>query len=177
MIQKIVSADDPVLRKKSKPVKKIDKRILKLVQDLKDTLVAQKDPPGVGLAACQIGKNVRVFAMKDGDRVRGIINPQILRKSDNRQSTTDNRKILEGCLSIIDYYGPLNRPQKLTLKYLNEKGEKKTKIFKGFPAQIVQHEIDHLNGVLFTDLLLKAREPLYKYNKDKEWEEVDFGNL
>ena len=82
MIQKIVSADNPVLRKKSKPVKKIDKRILKLIQDLKDTLVAQKDPPGVGLAACQIGKNVRVFAMKDGDRVKAIINPQILKKSD-----------------------------------------------------------------------------------------------
>ncbi len=79
MIQKILSADNPVLRKKSKPVNKVDKRILNLIRDLKNTLLAQKDPKGVGLAASQIGKDLRVFVMRYEDSVLAVINPEIVK--------------------------------------------------------------------------------------------------
>lgn len=81
---------------------------------------------------------------------------------------------MEGCLSIPHYYGPLTRKESITIEYLDEKGKKQKEKFEGFDAQIVQHEIDHLNGKLFVDKLLNQKKPLYKFNKEGEWEEVDF---
>lgn len=176
MIRKIVPANNPVLRKKSKPVKKIDKKTKNLIKDLKETLVSQKDPEGVGLAAPQIGKNVRIFVMRHKKDVLVVINPEII-KIGKIKKTPKQKKVLEGCLSILNYYGPLSRPQKITIKFLNEKGEKVKKEFTGFPAQIVQHEIDHLNGVLFVDKLLKEKKPLYRQLENGEWEKVDIENI
>ncbi len=82
------------------------------------------------------------------------------------------QEILEGCLSLPYYYGPLVRSPKITVRYLNEKGEKTTETFDGFNAQIILHEIDHLNGILFIDRLLEEKKPLYKVDGD-EWEEVE----
>lgn len=175
MIRKVVTADNPTLRKKSKAVKKVDKKILQLVKDLKDTILAQKDPEGVGLAAPQIGKNLRVFAMREGKKIKIVINPKIVKMSKEKKlNEKDKGDILEGCLSIPHYYGPLSRSQRVTLEYTTEKGKKATEEFKGFPAQVVQHEVDHLNGILFTDKLLTQKKPLYKYVGGDEWEEVDF---
>ncbi|HUC94654.1 MAG TPA: peptide deformylase [Candidatus Saccharimonadales bacterium] len=178
MIQKILPSSDPVLRLKSKPVVKVDKKILQLVQDLKDTLSVQKDPEGVGLAAPQIGKNLRVFVAnyKGFDRV--VINPVVLKIEKTPLSTKasqkqdSKREILEGCLSLPYYYGPLKRAPKIIVKYLNEKGEEITETFEGFNAQIIMHEIDHLEGILFVDHLLREKKPLYKVEGD-EWEEVE----
>jgi peptide deformylase len=176
MIQKILLSSDPVLRQKSKPVLKVDKKILKLIQDLKDTLSIQKDPEGVGLAAPQIGKNLRIFvaSYKGFDRV--VINPEILSieksKPHSAKTSRSKKEILEGCLSLPYYYGPLKRAPKITIKYLNEKGEALTETFEGFNAQIIMHEIDHLEGVLFVDHLLKEKKPLYKVDGD-EWEEIE----
>lgn len=177
MVQKIVQSGDPILRKKSKPVVKIDKKVLKLVQDLKDTLAIQKEPEGVGLAAPQIGKNLRVFAAnyKGFDRI--VINPEIIKiesgiKDEELGKKKSKKEILEGCLSLPYYYGPLKRAPKITVKYLNEKGENITETFEGFNAQIVLHEIDHLNGILFVDRLIEEKKPLYKVEGD-EWEEVE----
>lgn len=171
MIRKIVPVTDPVLRKKSKSVKKIDKKIKSLIDDLKDTLLSQKDPEGVGLAAPQIGKNIRLFAMKPKKDITIVINPKIVNIEDD-EGVKKDPKTLEGCLSLPRYYGPLIRPRKIAIKYLSEEGKKITKTFKGFPAQVVQHEIDHLDGILFVDHLLEKKQPLFEY-KNGGWHEVE----
>jgi len=79
---------------------------------------------------------------------------------------------MEGCLSLPHYYGPLKRSDHITLKYLSPEGKEVTEDFVGFTAQIVQHEIDHLNGILFVDRLLEVKKPLYKLEGDS-WEEVE----
>jgi len=175
MVKKILLSSDPVLRQKSKPVAKIDTKVLKLVQDLKDTLSVQKEPEGIGLAAPQIGKNLRIFVANYKDFERVVINPEIVKiekivaKSEKVKS---KKEILEGCLSLPYYYGPLKRAPKITIKYLDEKGKEVTETFEGFNAQIVMHEIDHLEGILFVDHLLKEKKPLYKVDGD-EWEEIE----
>lgn len=176
MIQKIIQSGNPILRKVSKPVHKIDKKILKLVQDLKDTLAVQKDPEGVGLAAPQIGINLRVFAVDFKTLKRIVINPEIVEKTQKlKNSKTPNKKseILEGCLSLPHYYGPLKREDYVKLKYLDENGKEIIEEFKDFNAQIILHEIDHLNGFLFVDRLLEQKKKLYKLDKGDEWEEVE----
>ncbi|MBU0572342.1 peptide deformylase [Patescibacteria group bacterium] len=176
MIKKVVQAGDSRLRKLSKPVEKIDRKILLLISDLKETLLAHKDPEGVGLAAPQIGKNLRVFVMRDGEEIKTVINPEIISttKAKTAKTKKDNKdEALEGCLSIPHYYGSLTRGGEITIKYLNEDGQKVVETFKDFPAQIVQHEIDHLEGHLFVDRLLKQKRPLYQIKGD-EVEEVDF---
>jgi peptide deformylase len=175
MVKKILLSSDPVLRQKSKPVLKIDTKILKLIQDLKDTLSVQKEPEGIGLAAPQIGKNLRIFVASYKEFNRVVINPEIV-KIDKSQvishKSKSRKEILEGCLSLPYYYGPLKRAGKITIKYLNEKGEEITETFEGFNAQIIMHEIDHLEGVLFVDHLLKEKKPLYKVDGD-ECEEIE----
>ncbi len=174
MIRQILDVRNPILRKKSKPVTSFDKRLKNLVKDLIDTLVAQKDPEGVGLAASQIGKNVSVFVMRPKDEIFVIINPQIISisKEKNMPKNKTRKKIMEGCLSLPHYYGPLTRAKKVTLRYYDENGKEIVRDFDGLAAQIVQHEMDHLNGVLFIDRLLQSKTPLYEY-VDGEWEKVD----
>lgn len=177
MIQKIVDVKDPGLREKSKKITKVDKKIRAIAQDLIDTLKVQKDPEGVGLAAPQIGKNLRMFAMVFGRGIRIILNPEIisLTKGSRKKGKRKRQKvILEGCLSLPNIYGPLKRPQHLVLKFMDLEGKTQEEAFEGFPAQIVQHEVDHLNGTLFIDQLLKDKSPLYKFNsKLDDWEEVE----
>lgn len=172
MILNILDAKQPSLRKKSKPVKKIDKKIKKLIQDMEETLRAQRDPEGVGLAAPQVGKNLRIFLMKPTDDIVVIINPKVISKKKLVTKTKKEPKILEGCLSLPHFYGPLIRDPEITIEYLDIKGNKLRKTFNDFEAQLIQHEIDHLNGVLFVDILLKEGKPLYEYN-DGEWERVE----
>lgn len=175
MIRKILLSSDPVLRQKSKPVSKIDKKVKDLIKDLKDTLAVQKDPEGVGLAAPQIGKNVRIFAAKYKNFERIVINPEIVKIEESKKEktkSTSKKEILEGCLSLPYYYGPLKRAPKITINYLDETGKKIMETFEGFHAQIIMHEIDHLEGILFIDHLLTEGKPLYKVDGD-EWEEVE----
>lgn len=175
MIRKIVQSGSPVLRTKSKAVNFVDKKIKDLVKDLKETLAVQKDPEGIGLAAPQIGRNLQVFVCKYKNFSRVVINPKILEIDDKRSDDCKKktkREILEGCLSLPNYYGPLKRSKKVKVEYLNEFGKKITEEFEDFNAQIILHEIDHLNGVLFIDHLLNEKRPLYKVEGD-EWEEVE----
>lgn len=186
MVQKVVQSGDPILRRICKPVGRIDKKIKTIITDLKDTLEVQIDPEGVGLAGPQIGKNIQIFAVKYKKFRRIVINPKIIEieplidsSKDNNTNNmdeidSDNKKeILEGCLSLPNYYGPLKREPKVKVKYLDENGKKVTEVFKGFNAQIVLHEIDHLNGVLFIDHLLKQNKKLFKLDDNDEWEEVE----
>ena len=178
MVRKIVKVKDPRLRKTSKKIQKVDKKIKALINDLSDTLINQKDPEGVGLAAPQIGKNLRLFVMKSKGKERVFINPKIVFSSDkstkkvNQTNTLSPKKIMEGCLSLPHFYGPLSRPKKVRLEFTNELGKKRVDTFEGFEAQIIQHEIDHLNGVLFIDRLLEQKKPLYEL-VNGEWEEVE----
>ena len=183
MIKKILRSGDPVLRKLSEPVVKIDNKVLSIIGDLKDTLQIQKDPEGVGLAAPQIGKNIRVFVTSFRGVKRVVINPEILQISEKTKKPNlgkplkkPNKKgggnLLEGCLSLPNYFGSIKRVSNLKLKYLNEKGEEVIEEFKDFYAQIVMHEIDHLNGILFLDRLLEQKSSLYKVD-GKNWEEIE----
>lgn len=171
MIRKIVGVRNQKLREPSKKVVKVDKRVLGLVRDLKDTLLIQKDPEGVGLAAPQIGKNLRLFAMRHEGKVKVVINPKIVEISKEKINAKES-EIMEGCLSLPHYYGPLERAKKITIKYQTTGGIKKTESFEGFPAQIVQHEIDHLDGKIFVDEIIRQKLSLYKQEGD-DWIEVE----
>lgn len=173
MVQKIVDVKNPKLREKSKPVTSFDKKLKTLIKDLEDTLMAQNDPEGVGLAAPQIGKNFRVFLFDYEKKRKVIINPEIIEIDPVEEKLPKkSRQILEGCLSLPHFYGPIKRSKRVLVKYQDEEGRDQSEEFKGFIAHIIQHEIDHLNGVLFLDRILEQEAPLYKFTKD-EWEEVD----
>jgi peptide deformylase len=174
MIKTILTATEPSLRQKSKPVKKVDKKILTLINDMMETLVAQEDPEGIGLAAPQIGKNLRIFLMKPKDEMKVIINPEVvsINKDKPKNKGKKGKKIMEGCLSLPHFYGPISRAKDLKIKYLNSEGKEVTESFIGLDAQIVLHEIDHLEGVLFVDRLIKQKKQLYEFI-DGEFEEVD----
>lgn len=174
MVRKILSAKEPSLRIPSKEVGRIDKKVIQIVGDLKETLATQKDPEGVGLAAPQIGKNLKIFVVSFDNTKLTVINPTV--ESVSSQLTDDSGKkdqIMEGCLSLPHFYGPLKRAKTVTIKYLTQEGEKKTQKFEGFLAQIIQHEMDHLNGVLFVDRLIEQKRSLFKL-VDEEWEEVEW---
>lgn len=172
----IVDAQNPILRAKAKPVSKIDKRVKRLIAEMKALLVAQKDPEGVGLAAPQVGKSLQIFVMhypKIGLDKKVVINPKIKGvKNKPKKQVSNDESVLEGCLSIPHYYGPLQRAKEVTIEYLGEDGKQKTETFKDFAAQIVLHEIDHLNGILFVDHIMKHGLPLYKIH-GQEIEEVE----
>lgn len=172
MKRKIVSVKNPGLREKSKKVNKIDKKITSLIKDLKDTILAQQDPQGVGLAAPQIGKNLRVFVMRYQDGLKVFVNPKVLSSRKSTKKEKNVKKIMEGCLSLPHYYGSLTRPFSVKVKYMNEQGKEITETFKGINAQIIQHEIDHLDGTLFIDRLLTSKKPLYEL-ADGDWQKVN----
>lgn len=173
MIMNLVDAKDPVLRNKAKKVKKIDKKVKKLIEDMKETLDAQSDPEGVGLAAPQVGKSLQIFIAKYDDLTKVVINPEIVKiKKLTKKEKEKKPKIMEGCLSLPHYYGPLIRSKSVTIKYMDENGKINQEKFEGFPAQIVLHEIDHLQGTLFVDRLLEQERPLYEFSEG-EWAEVE----
>ena len=172
MIRKIVKSGNKVLREVSKPVKKIDKKILTLITDLTDTLKIQKEPEGVGLAACQIGVNLKIFVMLAKGKIVAVVNPEIISLSEEKVNPKKANTIMEGCLSLPNYYTPLSRAKEVTLKYLTAENKTVTETFSGFEAQIVQHEMDHLNGLMFLDRLLEQKRKLFKLS-GSEWEEVE----
>jgi peptide deformylase len=172
MILDILDASEPSLRQKSKAVKKIDKKVKKLIKDMKKTLVIQDDPEGIGLAAPQVGKNLKIFIMKPDKKITTVINPKVLKVYRTRKKKRKDHKIMEGCLSLPHYYSPIGRAKKVKISYLDEKGKKIVKTFDGLEAQIVLHEVDHLNGVLFVDRSLEQKKKLYEY-QGGEWEEVE----
>lgn len=173
-IKKIITVPNSLLRKKSKPVKKIDKKIEQLVIDLIETGKAAKEPKGVGLSAIQIGKPIRIFVVKLEKQFIPFINPQISWRSKKKfsQVLKKEERFLEGCLSIPGYYGFVDRPSSVKLSWQDLEGKTQTRKFKERESAYVQHELDHLNGVLFTDHVLKQKNKLYKLEKDEKGKEV-----
>lgn len=140
-IRNIVKIGDPVLAKKSRTVEKFDERLAILLDDMKDTLYHAE---GVGLAAVQVGVLRRVVVIDCGDGYIELINPEIVERSEELQHET------EGCLSLPGKYGTTERPKTVIVKAQNREG--KWCMYKGtdLKARCFCHEIDHLNGVLFT---------------------------
>lgn len=144
MILKIqIGQNNPILRKKSQPIKKIDEEIKVLTKDM---LKIMNKNNGIGLSACQVGKNIRLFVVpKELSKKYVFINPRIItisKKLDVRE---------EGCLSLPGLSLPIERARSLKIKALDENGEEFKLKAKGLLAQVIQHEIDHLNGILITD--------------------------
>jgi len=135
---------DPVLRKKAKKIKEIDPSILRLVEDMIDTMKAAS---GVGLAAPQIGKSLRIAVIQIPDEeVIVLINPEIVKRG-------GERCITEACLSVPGYYGEITRSVWVKVKALDKEGKEIRLKGEGLLAQALEHEIDHLNGILYLDHL------------------------
>lgn len=134
---------DPVLRDKAKPVPEITKNVLKLLDDMAETMY---DAEGVGLAAPQVGISKRIIVMDCGDGLIEMINPEILEKSGEQNGP-------EGCLSIPGLTAELKRANFVKAKGLNRHGEEIIVEGEGLLSRCLQHEIDHLDGILFTDYL------------------------
>ena len=172
MKRPIVHAHNDVLTTPAKTVTRFDKKLVSLIADMKDTLIATKNPKGVGLAAPQIGEPWRMFLTKPADAIRVFINPEIIQKSGQTEGAPERENKLEGCLSIPTIWGKVKRARTLKLRYQNEKGEKHEEEFEGFLATIIQHETDHVNGILFTQRVLEQKQKLYQTVKDKEDKEM-----
>ncbi|NBI29612.1 peptide deformylase [Chengkuizengella marina] len=146
-IRVIVKNPDPILREKCKQVTKFNKNLHKLLDDMAETMY---DAPGVGLAAPQIGILKRVIVLdsgeEDGPGLIELVNPEIIKTSTEKEIGP------EGCLSIPSISGDVNRFKAITVKGLDRNGNEVEYEAEDFLARIFQHEIDHLNGILFTDI-------------------------
>lgn len=168
----IIKAPHIVLTTPAQPITEITKDIKVLIDDMKRTLIATKNPKGVGLAAPQVGAPYKLFITKPTEKaaIRVFINPEILKES-NEGGSGDDKK-LEGCLSIPNVWGKVNRSHAVTLQYMDERGVSHTETFTGFLATIIQHETDHTHGVLYTQRVLEQKGKLFQIVKDKEGKEV-----
>jgi len=165
----IIKLPHPILREKSLPVETVGAEVRAFLNDMLETMYAA---PGVGLAAVQVGVLRRMLVM---DIVRGedepkkpmmLINPEIISRSDTP------RVHEEGCLSIPEMYAEVERPALVRVRYVDVEGKQREEVFEDLLATVVQHEIDHLNGLLFIDHLSRLKRDLlvkkfYKAQKEK----------
>ena len=170
----IVEVPDPRLRKISSPVETVDDEVRKLVADMFETMYAA---PGIGLAAIQVGvaKRILVIDLQEPEEEGGepvkdprvFINPEILTHSDQEVPYT------EGCLSVPDQYAEVDRPDRIRARWLDLDGKQQEQDIDGLLAVCLQHEMDHLNGVLFIDHLSRLKrdmilKKLAKLRKDQD---------
>jgi len=156
---------DQVLRRVSAPVNEIDGEIIELIDDMIDTI---HDPssPGVGLAAVQVGVLLRVVTVdpslgEDPTQIMVLINPEIVE--------SEGRAVFEeGCLSVPEFYAEIERPEKIEVKALDSNGNPLSFGANGLLSRIIQHEVDHLNGKLFIDLMPKVKRDVFKRKWAKE---------
>ena len=141
--------DDEILRKKSKTVRVVDNKIRQILNDMADTMHHSKD--GAGLSAPQVGILKRLVVIDMGKGLIKLVNPKIIRQKGTQE-------VIEGCLSIPNVIGKLKRPAKVTIQALNENGKKIILTGTGDLAKCFCHEIDHLDGILFTDLVTEYIE-------------------
>ena len=165
-IRKILTEPDPFLRQKSENVEKVDDNIRSLMNDMLETMY---DAPGIGLAAIQIGvpKRIIVIDLSKNDEKKNpqyFVNPEIITKSKKDASYE------EGCLSVPNQFAEISRPDTCKIKFLNYEGEEKTLEAKGLLATCIQHEMDHLEGILFIDYLSKLKKSMIikKLSKHKK---------
>ena len=164
----IIEAPDPKLRTLSQPVDAVDDNLRRLMDDMLETMYAA---PGIGLAAIQVGVPKRVIVMdlsrdEDAPDPRYFVNPEILWTSDELVNYN------EGCLSVPEHYADVERPAQCRIRYLDYQGEIREEDMDGLLATCIQHEMDHLNGILFIDHLssLKRQMILKKLRKTQKAE-------
>ena len=165
-LRQILTEPNEILRKKSLHVDSVDKDLQILMDDMLETMYAA---PGIGLAAIQVGIPKRVIVLdieqKEGNKKPlFFVNPEIIQKSKNL-STYE-----EGCLSVPGQFAEIDRPDKCHIKYLDYYGEKKERNAEGMLATCIQHEMDHLEGILFIDYLSKLKKTMIikKLSKQKK---------
>ena len=166
----ILTLPDPVLRKKAKPVERIDAELRRLMDDM---LATMYDAPGIGLAALQVGVLRRLIVMdpaKDEAPKSPLVmvNPEMLERSEEMRTHE------EGCLSIPDFTAEIERPARTRVSYIDREGKKREAELEGIWSTLVQHEIDHLNGVLFIDYLSRLKRDMVvrKFTKQKRTEKA-----
>ena len=164
-IKNILTEPDQILRQISKPVEKVGKKEQQLMDDMLETMYAAN---GIGLAAIQIGVPKRIIVMdisKDEKNKKPLyfVNP-IIKNKDTSTSTYE-----EGCLSVPNQFAEINRPKNCDVEYLDYNGEKKLLKAEGLLATCIQHEMDHLEGILFIDYLSKLKKTMIikKLSKNK----------
>ena len=155
-VKTILTEPNPILRQISESVKQVGKEEQKLMDDMLDTMYAAN---GIGLAAIQIGVPRRIIVMdisKDENKKepRHFVNP-VIKNKDNLKSTYE-----EGCLSVPNQFAEIDRPKKCDVEYLDYYGEKKLLKAEGLLATCIQHEMDHLEGILFIDYLSKLKKSM-----------------
>ncbi len=155
-IRKILTYPDPALRKKSKPVTVFDAALEKLVADMAETMYAA---PGAGLAAPQIGVPLRVvvidIAPKEERDLKVLINPRIFDPEGEVVET-------EGCLSVLDYSAKVKRAQKIRVEAQDLQGKPLEFVAEDWFARVVQHEVDHLDGILYIDRISRLKRAMYE---------------
>ena len=154
--KKIVIEPDPILRKKSKSLEKVDDELRRLLDDMLETMYSA---PGIGLAAVQIGILKRLIVIdiskeKEKKNPLFLINPEIISKSKNTSIYE------EGCLSLPGHFAEIERPAECQIKYIGYDGKKKEIKANGLLSTCIQHEIDHLDGILFIDYLSKLKKDM-----------------
>ena len=167
--RKIVIEPDPILRKESAPIEKVDNDLRKLLDDMLETMYAA---PGIGLAAVQIGILKRLIVIdisKDKEKKNPLflINPEIVSKSKNTSMYE------EGCLSLPGHFAEIERPAECQINFLDYNGKKKEISAKGLLSTCIQHELDHLNGILFIDYLSKLKKDMIIKKLVKHKKELD----
>ena len=165
MNQPILTLPDSRLRQRSDEIASFDNFLAKIIEDLTSTLEAQTDPPGLGLSSPQIGVFKRVFVARVRNKIKAFVNPNILKFSKKEIA------YLEGCFSVPFLYGHVIRPAEVDLESQDRHGKKLLGHYKGLPARIIQHELDHLNGILFIDHIHDQNGKLFKVKKDKKGKE------
>ena len=165
-LRQILTEPNKILREKSLSVETVDEDLKKLMNDMLETMYAA---PGIGLAAIQVGvpKRVIVLDIAPKDEPRNpmfFVNPEIIKKSDN------NSTYEEGCLSVPGQFAEIDRPDKCQIKYLDYHGQPKEIKAEGMLATCIQHEMDHLEGILFIDYLSKLKKSMIikKLTKQKK---------
>ena len=148
MILPILQIGDEILTKKCLPVESIDGELIKLLDDMKQTLA---DAKGAGLAAPQVGKYIRVFIVDTDDGYYEFINPK-------RLGTSGSQYGIEGCLSVKGKWGDVKRPRKVTVEALDRNGKKFKVVARDFFARAVCHENDHLDGILYVEKANNLRD-------------------
>lgn len=170
----ILTAPDPRLKKISKPVEKVDEEIRRLMDDMMETMVAA---PGIGLAAPQVGVLKRVIVL-DIDREDAKTGPLFMANPEIVDVSDEDAVYNEGCLSVPEHYADVARPARVRVRYLDRQNEVRELDCDGLLATCVQHEMDHLDGILFVDRISALKRgmilrKLVKARKDKERDEAD----
>lgn len=165
----IITAPDPRLKQRSAPVAKVDAEIRRLMDDMLETMHAA---PGIGLAAPQVGVLKRVIVLEI-DREETKVGPLFMANPEIVDASDDDAVYNEGCLSVPEHYADVTRPAEVTVRYLDRDGKRQDLKCEGLLSTCVQHEIDHLDGILFIDKISALKRniilrKLVKERKDRE---------